>query len=466
VRDRNEDSPSVIQDGAWEFADARSIRLLPEGTPFRAGALYQLSYRAKDPPVAGIGYAATRDFIAFLRYAERDDAGTPNPLAGTTRVALAHGTSQSGRYLRDMLYHGLNEAEDGRAVFDGMNPHIASARLFLNYRFAQPNRAYSMGYGFFGYPDASFPFSYARLRDPLSGVEDGLLERCSARRNCPKILHTVTSTEYWQGGHSLNTTDPMGTRDVVLPQNVRIYHFAGTQHVMSATMPKGVCVGERINNAIDARPAMRALVLALDRWVKDGTAPPPSVYPKIADGTLVAASALGWPRLPGFAAPREPNPMVQFDYGKRLQSGMIDQVPPSPVKPRYRVLVPALDADGNERAGLRVPEQAVPAATTTGWALRSVEAGSAGELCYLDGFALPFAATAAQREAAKDPRPALAERYRSKQDYLDRVREAALRLQQLGYLLAEDVEPIAARAGAAFAELGVPESTVARRAGD
>src|SRR5438105_2157557 len=258
VRDRNQDSPSVIHAAAWEFVDSGAIRLLPEGTPFRTGALYQFSYRAKNPPIAGIGYAATRDLIAFLRYAERDGEGNANPLAGSTRVALAHGTSQSGRYLRDMLYRGFNETEDGRIVFDGMNPHIASARLFLNYRFAQPNRAYSMGFGFLGYPDASFPFSYARLRDPLSGREDGLLQRCRARSNCPKIVHTVTSTEYWQGGHSLNTTDPLGQRDVALPQNVRIYHLAGTQHVITATMPKGVCAGAP-NTAVDPRPAMRAL---------------------------------------------------------------------------------------------------------------------------------------------------------------------------------------------------------------
>src|SRR5258708_21587659 len=281
VRDRNEDSPSVIQGAAWEFVDGNTIRLLPEGSPFRAGALYQFSYRAKEPPVAGIGYAATRALIAFLRYAEQDDARPAKPPAGATRVAIAHGTSQSGRYLRDMLHSGFNETEDGRAVVHGMNPHIASARLFLNYRFAQPNRAYSIGYGFLGYPDASFPFSYARLKDPVSGKDDGQLARCTARKNCPKIIHTVTSTEYWQGGHSLNTTDPMGKRDVALPPNVRLYHLARTEHVITPTMPTGVCTGAP-DTAAAPRPAMRALLLALDRWVKSGggpPAPPPPTLP-------------------------------------------------------------------------------------------------------------------------------------------------------------------------------------------
>ncbi len=445
VRDRNDDTPSVIQDKAWEFVNGNTIRLLPEGTPFRAGAIYQLSYRAKDPPVAGIGFAATRDLIGFLRYGTKDEAGNLNPLLGATRVSLAHGTSQSGRYLRDMLYEGFNETEDGRMVFDGLQPHIASARIFLNWRFAQPNRLYSAGFGFLGYPDASFPFSYAKLRDPITGREDSLLERCKAHKNCPRILQTVSSTEYWQGGHSLNTTDPAGRHDVALPENVRVYYLAGTEHVITPTMPKGVCVGTP-NTAIDPRPAMRALTLALDRWVKDGTPPPASRYPKIADGTLVPAEALTLPKVPGFTAPRGPNPMPPFDYGKQAALGIIDHVPPAPRKGRYGVLVPAVDADGNEVAGIRVPEQAVPAATTTGWSLRSEQGGGTGELCYLDGQVLPFAPTAAAREAAKDPRPSLAERYGDKDAYLRKVRESALQLQQSGYLLAEDIERIVARA--------------------
>jgi hypothetical protein len=443
VRDRNDDSPSVIQPGAWEFLDDGAIRLLPQGTPFRAGALYQFSYRARNPPVAGIGYAATRDWVAFLRYRQRDNAGTANPLGPDGRhkiaVALAHGTSQSGRFLRDMLYHGFNETEDLRTVFEGINPHIASTRLFLNYRFAQPNRAYSMGYGFLGYPDAAFPFAYTKVRDPLSRREDGLLERCRERDHCPKVLQTVTSTEYWQGGHSLNTTDPMGGHDIALPENVRIYHFAGTQHVITPTMPKGVCAVPP-NVAVDPRPAMRALLLALERWVKGGAPPPASAYPRIADGTLVAASAQKWPAIPGLAAPRAPNPMAQFDYGNKLSEGIIETVPPAPHAFRYKVLVPAIDADGNEIAGLRMPEQAVPAATTTGWALRSPEGGSAGELCYLDGMVLPFARTAAEREAAKDPRPSLAERYRDRAEYLARVRSAAQELQRRGFYLEEDID--------------------------
>jgi hypothetical protein len=457
VRERNEAAPTLLPLEAWEFLDDGAIGLLPRGTPFRAGLVYQFTYRARNPPVAGIGYAATRDWVAFLRYAQADLTGRPNPLGPDGRhkvsVALAHGTSQSGRFLRDMLYRGFNETEDLRIVFDGINPHIASARLFLNHRFAQPNRLYSLAHGFVGYPDAGFPFAYERARDPLRLADDGLLERCRKRDLCPKVLHTVSSTEYWQGGHSLNTTDPAGTRDLALPENVRVVHFAGTQHVITPTMPKGVCAGPP-NTAVDPRPAMRALILALDRWVKNGAPPPASVYPKIADGTLVPAASLKWPSLSArdkaYVAPRSPNPMLQFDYGPRAADGVLDNVPPAPLPFRYKVLVPAVDADGNELGGLRMPEQAVPAATTTGWALRSAEGGAAGELCYLDGMALPFARTAAERAVAKDPRPALDERYRDRGEYLVRVRAAAQDLQRRGYLLAEDIERIVERAGRAW----------------
>jgi hypothetical protein len=440
-----------------EFLDDGAIVLAPRGTPFRAGALYQFSYRARNPPVAGIGYAATRDWIGFLRYRQHDAAGTANPLGPDGRhhigVALAHGTSQSGRFLRDLLHLGFNETEDLRIVFEGINPHIASARLYLNYRFAQPNRAYSLGHGFLGYPDTAFPFSYEKQRDPKSRREDGLLERCRARDTCPKVLHTVTSTEYWQGGHSLGTTDPAGEKDIALPGNVRIYHFAGTQHVIRPTMPKGVCAmpgNATANLAVDPRPAMRALFLALDRWAKGGAPPPPSVYPRIDERTLVPAPALKWPRLAGFAAPRSPNPMAQFDYGARIAEGIVDTVPPASHPFRYRVLVPATDADGNEIAGLRLPEQAVPAATTTGWALRGAQAGAAGELCYLDGMALPFARTAAEREAAQDPRPSLAERYQDRNGFLGRIRDAARELSRRGFYLEEDVEKTVRRAALAW----------------
>ncbi len=260
VRERNADEPAVVPAGQWEFVDARTIRLLPAGTPFRIGAIYQLTYQAADPPVAGIGFAATRDLISFLRHDGADARGTPNPLASAGRLsvarALAHGTSQSGRYLRDFVYRGFNEDESNRIVFDGMNAHVGTGRMFLNHRFAQPNRMTHIAHGFMFYPDVSFPFAYETQTDPFTGKSDGILARCTARGNCPKVIHTVTATEYWQSGQSLITTDAASRRDGTPPDNVRIYHLAGTHHIgAGATMPKGVC--RRPQAAIPASPTKR-----------------------------------------------------------------------------------------------------------------------------------------------------------------------------------------------------------------
>jgi len=451
VRERNADAPSVIPADQWEFVDAQTIRLKPEGTAFRMGAIYQLVYKAANPPVSGIGFAATRDLVSFLRHAAKDDAGTPNPLArnGESAItrALAHGTSQSGRYLRDFVYQGFNEDEANRIVFDGINPHVATARLFLNQRFAEPNRMVQIGHGFMFYPNISFPFAYETQTDPFTGAKDGLLARCSARNNCPKVISTDTGTEYWQSGGSLLVTDPSGQHDGTEPANVRIYHFAGTQHVEIQTMPVGVCAMPS-NTTLDYRPLLRATLAALDRWVKDGAPPPPSRHPRIDDGTLVAMSGPSVP-IPGFTLAKEPSPRPRFDYGPDFARGIIDKVLPVALPDRYGVLVPKVDRDGNELAGVVLPDLAVPTATMTGWSVRSPSAGGAGELCYLDGAYLPFARTKAEREANGDGRLSLEERYHGAADYAAKVHAAAIKLAQEGYLLPEDVDRVSARAAAA-----------------
>jgi hypothetical protein len=388
--------------------------------------------------------------VSFLRHDAADAAGTANPLAvdGKTVIsrALAHGTSQSGRYLRDFVYRGFNEDEQGRMVFDGINPHVATARLFLDERFAQPNRMVNIGHGFVAFPDVSFPFAFETQTDPISGTTDGILARCSARGNCPKVISTNTATEYWQSGQSLLTTDPLGQHDGTEPANVRIYHFAGTQHVgLQATMPKGVCAMPP--DSIDYAPLSRAALVSLDRWVKEGVLPPPSRHPRIDDGTLVEMTGPAV-AIPGFVAAKGPNPRPRFDYGPDFAEGIIGRVLPVATADRYRVLVPKVDRDGNETSGVRLPDIAVPTATAMGWSVRSAAAGGAGELCYLDGSYLPFAKTKAEREASGDGRLSLEERYGGPADYAAKVHDAALALARDGYLLAEDVDRISTRAAA------------------
>jgi hypothetical protein len=450
VRNRNSEEPAVVPAEQWEFVDARTIRLLPEGTPFRIGAIYQLVYKAANPPVSGIGFAATRDLVSFLRHARADDAGTTNPLAagGAPAIsrALAHGTSQSGRYLRDFVYSGFNEDEENRIVFDGINPHVATARTSLNYRFGQPNRIIQTGHGFLYYPGSTFPFAYETQTDPFSGQNDGVLARCAVRGNCPKLVHTNSSTEYWQTAQSLLTTDPMGQRDTTPPDSVRIYHIAGTHHAgVGASMPKGVCVMPP--DSVDYRPVLRASLVALDRWVKDSTPPPASRYPRIADGTLVESIAPG-SNIPGFTLAKGPNPRIRLDYGPDFGKGIIDKALPITLKESYRVLVPKVDADGNEISGVRLPDITVPTGTATGWNVRAPDAGGAGELCYLQGSFVPFAKTKAEREANGDPRRSLQERYRDGADYAEKVREAAIALEREGYMLQEDVKRIVEKATA------------------
>jgi hypothetical protein len=446
VRERNSDAPVAVPAEQWEFVDARTIRLLPAGTPFGAGMIYQLIYKAENPPVNGVGFGSTRDLISFLRYAKADDAGTPNPLAaesGITRV-LGHGNSQTGRYLRDFIYSGFNEDELNRIVLDGALPNVAAGRIYLNYRFSQPHRIIPAGHGFMLLPGATFPYAYETQTDPYTGRNDGTFARCSSRGNCPKLIHTVSSTEYWQGAHSLVTTDALGKRDSTPPSNLRIYHFAGTQHGGADGSPgmQNVCANP--SNRNDYRPFLRAALVNLDRWVKDGVPAPASRYPRIADGTLVESFEMT--AIPGMTPVRSPSQRPRINFGPDFEKGIVSMALPTELKDAYHVLVPKIDADGNEVAGLRLPEIAVPTGTAAGWNVRAPAAGAAGELCYLEGSLVPFAKTKAEREAKKDPRPSLAERYKDRTDYAERIKAAAAELLRDGYLLEEDATRIVARA--------------------
>jgi Alpha/beta hydrolase domain len=298
------------------------------------------------------------------------------------------------------------------------------------------------------YPDVGFPFAYETQTDPLTGKKDGILARCEARGNCPKLLHTVSSNEYWLAGHSLVTTDPLGRSDGTPPANVRIYHVTGTQHLggRGSVMPKGVCTLPP--NPVDARPVLRAMTLALDAWVKDGTPPPPSRYARVDDGTLVPMERLAFPRVPGLELPVGPTPKERLDYGPEWARGVITRVLPVTVAPAYTVLVPRVDADGNEVAGLRLPALAAPTATLTGWALRAPEAGGGGTLCGLDGSIVPFARTKAERDARSDGRLSVEERYGDQAGYVTKVRPAAAALERERYLMAEDVTRIVEEAAA------------------
>lgn len=405
---------------AFEFVDSRSIRLLPVGTRPETGAIYELHYHAMNPRVQGIGFAATRDLISHLRRNGKKVLERP------VTHALAFGISQAGRYLRDHIAQGFNAAEDGARVFDGVFTHVAGiGRVFLNTPFAQPFRTRTW-HEDHDFPEVEFPFSSARQVDPISGATGALMR---GHESDPKLIETNTSTEYWQKGASLLHTDPLGTQDVALPANVRGYLLAGTQHGGKANMPRdnGSCVNPR--NWHDPMPAIRALLVALDEWVVTDRSPPDSRLPRIADGTLVPADAVAMPAIPGLTKPRAPNDVAPLaDWTK----------PQAPTR-TWRALVPQVDADGNERAGVRLPDIAVPSGTFTGWNLYAAPY-PVGELADRDGTFLAFASTREDRQRSGDQRASLAEHYGNRAAQASARHACAARLQGDRLLLIDDME--------------------------
>ena len=434
VRSREADSPTVVPAAQWRFIDARTIALLPDGTMPAPGAIYEFNYRARAPWVSGIGFAIERDVVAFLRANKPDDAGTPNPAGGGVRAAIGFGISQSSRFLRDFIAHGFNQDETGHQVFDGVLAHIGGiGTMFLNDLYAQPFRTRTQ-HEDHTMPENAFPFSAAVTRDPISAKSGSLLRHDGFD---PKLIETNTDAEYWQKGASLLATDPRGQHDLDLPATTRLYLIAGSQHTgrFGATDARGPCANPR--NPHDPYPALRALLVALDRWVTDGTAPPPNRIPRLADGTLVHFARLDFPKLPGLAPPGPPDAIDPPG----------DWVHPTPVASSYVPLVPAVDADGNDRAGLKLPDLAVPLATLTGWNVYAAPF-PVDEACDRDGSSSPFARSAATR-AQGDPRRSLVERHASRAHYVALVQAASAQLVRDRLLLSEDAQRYVTQAQAA-----------------
>jgi len=447
VREREADAPRAIPAGKWAFANAHEIKLLPEGTKFRPGAIYDFRYRGRDPKIVGIGFAATRDFVSFLRYAAKDDSGAANPLgvSGTggapVKHALGFGISQSGRYLRDHVGQGFNQDEAKRKVFDGVLAHISGVgRVFANTAFAQPNRTNTQHEDHL-FPENAFPFAHARLKDPVTGRTGSLLRHDGFD---PLIIESNTSTEYWQKGASLLATDPLGTRDIAVPATVRLFMISGTQHGGRAGLDdsRGTCSNPR--NPHNPGPALRALIVALDEWVSAGTAPPASRVPTLASRTLAAASEIGFPALPGIAVAKRGNAVELIGDWTR---------PAAAPRKAYVSKVSRVDRDGNEVAGLRLPDIAVPLGTYTGWNLYKAPYPE-GELCDREGSFLAFAKTKAERETRHDKRPSLEERYGDQASFVAKTEAAAAALVKARLLLDEDAARYveAARASKAFAQ--------------
>jgi len=425
---RKEKDPHVeIPPTGWAYVNPREITLMPVGTKPEPGALYDLHYPAKEPKVQGIGFAATRDFVSFLRNEANDDAFQRNPADRGLSKVIATGISQSGRYLRDFVRQGFNQDEGRRRVFDGVLAHISGVGgVFLNAEFGQPARTNTQHEDHY-FPENAFPFSAARTTDPVTRKSGALLRGDGFD---PLWIEVNTSTEYWQKGASLLHTDPLGTRDLALPANARVFMISGTQHAGRADLKPdfGPCMNAR--NPHSPAPALRALLVALDAWVTQGRPPPASRVPTLGAKTLVPADKTGFPRIPGVAVADFVNSVALYgDWVNPKESA------PSP----YRPLVARVAPDGNEIAGLRLTDIEAPLATYTGWNLYKAPF-TEGELCDRDGTYSPLPATKKERLEKGDPRASLEERYGSHAFYVKKVEAAARALVRERLLLAEDAE--------------------------
>ncbi len=444
LREGVEDVRRTVLRSRWKFARVEGQNIVNDPrhvyleSGFEPGKIYEVVYLAENPPLVGLGPAAVRDLVALLKREGSNVLGIPG---GSINRAIGFGISQSGRFLRTFLYYGFNEDEAHCRVFDGVVAHVVGAgRGSFNHRFAQPSRDAHPFMNFF-YPTDIFPFTDVEQFDPETALSDGLLTHHSESPFLPKVFYTNSSYEYWGRAASLIHTSVEGLRDAPLMDNVRIYLFSGTQHG-PAGFPPIRTIGQQMSNPLDFLWSMRALLKAMDRWVADDVPPPPSCYPRLDDGTLVRAENLSFPNIPGVQFSARFHRAYRVDYGLHFRSrGVITLEPPQVGNP-FPVMVPVVDNDGNEMAGIRLPELMVPLATYTGWNLFNVDSGPTHEISSMVGSYIPFPRTKEERKIRKDPRRSIEERYQSVDNYLGRLSKVTLDLIDQGYLLAEDMPEI------------------------
>ncbi|MBI5687274.1 MAG: hypothetical protein HZC54_19550 [Verrucomicrobia bacterium] len=448
MRPSRAESAVEIAADQWAFARVENgTRVADAGQLWvkgglRPGWLYDLVYTARDPRVSGLGFAAVRDCVSFFRY------GADSPLAGAVERAYVFGISQSGRFVNHFIHEDFNTDEKQRVVFDGALSHVSGAgRLTSNSRFGMATLCAAQHENVLT-PSESFPFNTVPQTDPVTRRTGDILAAARARGQMPKVFYTQTSTEYWTRGASLLHTDVDGKRDVSLDPHARLYVAAGAQHLGGSSTNRG-SYQNPCNPLNDRPPLLRALLAALDEWTSRGVPPPESRYPRIKDGTLVSVDEFRtqFPKIPGVQLPAVCYTPLRLDFGPRWEKeGVADIVPPKIGRP-YRTLVPAVDRDGNELAGVHLPDVAAPLATYTGWNLRAAPHGAEGMLAPYHGSYLPFVHTYEERLKAGDPRPAVLERYPSRMVYLYHVTEAVRRLRSQRLLLEEDATALLKLAG-------------------
>src|ERR1700694_4441616 len=415
-----DDPPVEVPASGWTYnATGTNVNLVPAG--WVANDIYEFSYTAKDPSVNGLGFAAVRDWNAWLRYEKHDDFGTPNPLAGDIKRIYTEFVSQPGRLLNDFRHLGFNQAENGKKVFDGLMQWIAAGGgINMNYRFSQPGRTERNRQDHL-YVEGVFPFANVMTHDPIARKTDSRYARCSATKTCPLGVEIYSANEYWVKAASLLHTDPTGSVDLPDSPYARNYFISSHQHGTGNGAAKGNC--QQFQNPLNSAPVQRALFIALDEWATEGEEPPHSRVPKLRNGTLdppLPQSGMGFPTIPGVTYTGLKTTRYLFNWGARFGAGIKDNNPPTTavplenntaIGPIYPSFIPKTDADGNDIAGVRLPDVTVPLATYNGWALRSGPQVNDG--CEASGQMVAFPKTKADRIASGDPRLSIEERYPS-----------------------------------------------------
>ena len=444
VRERGDGPRKVLPRSQWKF-NGMNVEM---AVGFEPGKFYEVVYKAQDPPVVGLGPAAVRDFVSFLKY-----GGAGGDLLSDQhdyiRRAIGLLMSQSGRFLRTFLYDGFNRDEQSRQVFDGVWSNSGGAgRGSFNHRFAQASRDGDLMLNTF-YPTYLFPFSDLPQRDPETGLTEGLLDRAQAAKVVPKIFYTNSSYEYWGRAASLIHTTIDAKRDMELPATTRIYFLTGAEHTPYnpfGTFPPRRNDTQNPVNPNDYRYAMRALLVGLNNWISSGKEPPPSAYPLLAKGQLVAPGAVQFPKIPGVSRPTFWNQAWRLDFGPEFRTKGIVTIDPPKVGKPFPIMVSQVDRDGIETSGIRLPVIQAPLGTYTGWNLRDPRIGAPGSMYAMAGSFIPFARTKAERESKQDPRLSIEERYATRDDYLNKIRKAAQDLVRSRYLLESDVPKVVERA--------------------
>ncbi|MBS0446570.1 MAG: hypothetical protein JSR59_11545 [Proteobacteria bacterium] len=458
-----DDQPVVVPPDQWNLDPTGTILSLTSG-PFVSNDIYEFSYTAKSPTVNGVGFAAVRDFNEWLRYGTVDDDGNANPMAGDIQRIYTEVVSQPARLLNDFTHLGFNQGEGGKKIFDGMMQWIgAGDGINLNFRWSQPGRTERNRQDHL-FAEGVFPFANVRTTDPITGKTDSRYNDCTMTNTCPLAAEIYSANEYWVKAASLLHTTPDGKRDLPDSPYARNYFISSHQHGVGSATSKGAC--QQFQNPLDSQAVQRALWIALDAWSTVGTPPPPSQVPRLSDHTMTDPSqtSVGFPNIPGVTYTGLKTTRYLLDYGSTYYMNGIPTINPPLITPPYEnnpsngpiypSYVPVTDSDGNDIPGIHLPDVSVPLATYTGWALRSGVWANDG--CEGSGQYIPFAATAAARQASGDPRPSVQERYPTFATYHRALVKSVDNLVTRRLMLCEDVESQMTRLINAGLAAGVP----------